>query len=829
MTILVNQIKHVLRRLRRSPMFTAIALVTLATGIGANTAVFSVIEGVLLKPLPYSKPDELAGVWLTAPGIGIKDVNASPSAYFIFREESRVFQDIGLYSKDSDSVTGLAEPEQVPTLNVTDGILPLLGVQPILGRWFTRKDDSPGSPETIMLSYGYWQRKFAGDRTVIGRRIDVNGRPREVIGVLPSTFRFLDAKPALLLPFRFDRGKLFLGNFSYEGIARLKPGVTLAQANADVARMLPIMYAKFPAPPGFDLKLFLDAHIAPNIRPLKQDVIGDIGSVLWVLMGTIGIVLLIACANVANLLLVRAEGRQQELAIRTALGADRRRIAADLLFESVSLGMVGGALGLGVAYGALRLLVAMGPASLPRLDEISIDPSVLLFAVAISLIAGVLFGLIPVFKYAGPQTGTALRQGGRTLSQSRERHRARSTLVVVQVALAMVLLIGSGLMIRTFEALRHVQPGFTLAEGVQTLRLYIPEAQVPDAERVVRMQQEILRKLTEIPGVSSAAFATSITMDGNSGGDPIFPEDRPYADGKLPPIRRFKFASPGFLHTMGNPLLAGRDFTWTDLYNKAPVAIVTENLAREYWREPSAALGKRIRDGTDGAWREIIGVAGNERDEGVNQKAPTTVYWPSLGKDLWGKGVNARRTVAFAIRSGRTGSDTFLKEIRQAIWSVNPNLPLFDVRTLDEIYTKSMARTSFTLVMLAVAGGMALLLGVVGIYGVISYSVSQRTREIGIRMALGARQRELTGMFVRHGLLLAGIGLAFGFAGAVALTRLMASLLFEISPVDPVTYGAVAIGLAGPRRWRVTCRRGARRRWNRWRRCGRSRQSELSE
>jgi predicted permease len=320
---------------------------------------------------------------------------------------------------------------------------------------------------------------------------------------------------------------------------------------------------------------------------------------------------------------------------------------------------------------------------------------------------------------------------------------------------------------------------------------------VSDAEQVVRMQQEILRKMAAIPGVWSAAFATSITMDGNSGGDPIFPQDKPYAEGKLPPIRRFKFASPGFLHTMGNPLIAGRDFTWNDLYDKAPVAIVTENLAREYWREPSAALGKRIRSDLKSPWREIVGVAGDERDQGADQKPATTVYWPALAKDLWGSGVTARRTVAFAIRSSRTGSEGFLKEIRQAIWSVNPNLPLFEVHTLDEIYRKSMARTSFTLVMLALAGGMALLLGVVGIYGVISYSVSQRTREIGIRMALGARRAELTGMFVRHGLLLASIGLAFGLGGAVALTRLMTSLLFEISPLDPVTYGAVAFGLAG--------------------------------
>jgi putative ABC transport system permease protein len=614
--------------------------------------------------------------------------------------------------------------------------------------------------------------------------------------VLPRTFRLANQSPAILLPFQFDRNKLNLGNFSFQSVARLKPGAAIAQASADIVRMIPIVNARFAPPNGASLKMFEAARLGPSLRPLKQDVVGDIASVLWVLMGTIGIVLLIACANVANLLLVRAEGRQQELAIRAALGAGFARISGELLLESVSLGVMGGALGLAVAYGALRALVAMAPAGLPRLEEISLDVPVLLFVLAVSLLSGALFGLIPIFKYAGPQIGGAIRHGGRTLSQSRERHRARSILVVVQVALALVLLIGSGLMIRTFQAMRHVRPGFTRPEEVQTLTISIPEAQVREPEQVVRMQDAILQKIAALPGVAAAAFASGVPMGGNSSFDPVLVEDHPASEGRVPPIRRYKFASPGFLHAIGNPLLAGRDYTWTDIYNMAPLAIVTENLAREYWGSPAAAIGKRIRENLTAPWREIVGVAGNERDNGVDRPAPTTVYWPALARDFWGRKTAARRTVTYAVRSNRTGSQGFLDQIRQAVWSVNPDLPLAGVKTLQEIYARSMARTSFALAMLAVSGGMALVLGIIGIYGVISYSVSQRTREIGIRIALGAQPPALTRMFIRHGLRLAAIGLAFGLAAAFALTRSMSSLLFGISPADPLTYAAVSLGLA---------------------------------
>jgi putative ABC transport system permease protein len=786
---------QIARRLLQLPVFTSVAVLTLALGIGANAAIFSVVDGVLLKPLPYPHADRLVVLDHSAAGLDLKRAGIAPFLYFTYREDGRLFDDVGMWQDDSLSVTGVGEPEQVVAMDVTDGLLPLLGAKTALGRLFTRLDDSPQGEPTVVLMAPYWHARFGSDPSVVGRRILLDGKAHEIIGVLSDSFTFLDEKPALIIPLGLDRSKVRLGQFSYQAIGRLKDGATLQQASSEIARLIPIGIARFPPFPGYSAKMFEDARLAPSLRALKDDVIGDIGSTLWVLMGTIGIVLLIACANVANLLLVRAEGRQQELAVRAALGATRRRIAYELLSESVLLGIVGGVFGLGLAYAVLRGLLVLAPANLPRLGNIGIDATVVAFTLVISVAAGLLFGIIPVFKYAGPHVAAGLRGGGRTSSASRERHRARNTLVVVQVALALVLLVGSGLMMRTFIAMRHVNPGFTSPRDVLTLRLFIPETQVKDAEAVARMHQAILEKIETIPGVTSVGLSSLVPMSGNGWNDPVYIADRNYTQNEIPPLRLFKFASPGLLKTMGTRLIAGRDLTWEDAFDKRHVALVSEGLARELWKEPSAAIGKQLRENLKSSWREVVGVVEDEHHRGLDQPAVTTVTFPFLMDSFEGDEGFVRRTMMYAIRSPRTGSAGFTNEVSRAIWSVNGNLPVASVRSLDELMRTSMARTSFTLIMLAVAGAMALLLGIAGIYGVIAYSVSQRTREIGIRMALGAQRSEVTSMFVRYGIRLVAIGLACGLVAAIGLTRLMTSLLFGISALDPVTYVMVCLGL----------------------------------
>jgi predicted permease len=793
---LLAQLKQVLRRLLRAPMFTAVTLITLAAGVGANIAVFSVLEGVLLKPLPYPHPNQLVGVWHTAPGLNLDDVNMAPSNYLVYRDQNRVFENIGMYEGDSVNITGQGNPEQVQAVDVTDGVLPTLGISPSLGRTFSRADATPGAPETVILGYGYWQRHFGGDRSVIGHSINVDGKLRQVVGVMPQSFRFLDwtIQPALYIPRQFDPNKTTLGQFSYNGIARLRPGQTLESANADIARMIPIVWTSFPAPPGFSVELFKKAHLGPRVRPLMHDVVGDVGQLLWVLMGSIGIVLLIACANVANLMLVRAEGRHQELAVCSALGASRGRIARDFLLESTVIGTLGSGLGLAVAWGALHLLVALAPSGLPRLQDIGIDLPVLTFTVVVALLSSLLFGSIPALRYANSRSSTGLREGGRTLSQGRERHRTRNTLVVVQVSLAFVLLICSGLMVRTFRAITHVSPGFD-ATPIQTLRISIPDAEVPDADKVIRTEEAMLRNMAAVPGVTSAGIANSVPLDGGQWSDPVFAQDHSYNQGQLPPLRRFKFASPGYFHTIGIPLVAGRDYTWDETYQKLPVAIISENFAREYWGTPQNALGKRIRVGTTDDWREIVGVVGDVHDDGINQDAPKIAYWPLLMNNFESDKVNVRRWVVFVVRSERAGSESLANDLRHAVWSVDSNLPVSDIRTEEFLYSKSMARTSFTLVMIGIAAAIALLLGIVGLYGVIAYSASQRRREIGIRIAVGAQRNDITGMFVRQGLLLAGIGVACGLVVAFGVTRLLTSLLFHVSPMDPLTWITASIAL----------------------------------
>jgi putative ABC transport system permease protein len=788
-------LRYSVRALRRAPVFTLVAALTLALGIGATTAVFTVVHGVLIKPLPFHDPDALVSLKHTA-----KDVNGGPpvgmslSLLLTYARENRSFEHVGVWSRGAEFVTDGRVPEEVTTLNVSVGTLRVLGVQPVMGRWFADQDHAPGSPEPVILMDGYWARRFGRDPAILGRHVAIDSRPRVVIGVMPASFRFLDETPDLVLPLRIDPGTLTLGGFNYEGVARLAPGVTVEQASADVLRMVPIWVEAWPSFPGFDRSAF--APLVPVMRPLKQELVGNAAGMLWVLMGTIGMVLVIACANVANLVLIRAQDRHHELTIRAALGAGRGRLARQLLAESLVLGLLGGAVGLLLAFAGLRVLSAIGPASLPRLQEITLDPMVLGFTLVLSLSAAILFGSIPVARFGDRRLAPTLLAGGRGSGDSRERHRARNILVVVQVALALVLLVGSGLMVRTFLTLRAVPPGFTDPDHVQLARITLSEAQVGEPERVLQLQRDMLRRLEKIPGVTGVSFTGNVPMAGERSRSAIYAEGVSIGDpSEPPPMRWFRYVAPGYFRTIGTRLVAGRDFTWADLDERRPVAVISENLARELWQRPGAAVGKRIREGDRSPWREVIGVVGNVYDDGVHRQAPEIVYWPSFMETFLGQQVNVRRAVTFAIRSNHAGSEDLLAQVRDAVTSVQAEVPLSRVRTLGEVYGRSMAATSFALVMLVIAAGMALLLGIVGIYGVIAYAVTQRSREIGIRAALGAPRRALAAMFVRHGVMLALAGIGCGLAGAVALTRVMESMLFGTSPLDPTIYVFVSLGL----------------------------------
>ena len=787
--------KNLLRRLWKSPAFALTAILTVGAAIGANALIFSVVNGVILKPLPYADPKSLVGAWLVAPGVMPGPLQQSAGTYFMIRDSGQSFQDIGLWQGGSVTITGRGEPEQIETLYVTDGTLPVLGIRPAQGRTFSKEDDLPNGPNVVLITHTYWQRAFGANRSAVGQSLMVNGTAREVIGVLPEDFQFLTAKPLVVLPLKIDRATTHAAGFNYQGIARLKPGVRLDQANADVARLLPSLTERFKLPPGFTKQMFDDARFGSLVRPLDVDVVGDIGNMLWILLGTVGLVLLVACANVANLFLVRAEARQQELAIRLALGAEARQVAWQLMSESLLIAMIGGVLGTALAYGGIQLLVHLQPAQLPRLSEITLDPIVLLFTLGVSLVAGLLFGAIPILKYARPQMASALKDSSRGSSEGRERHRARNTLVVAQVALAAVLLVASGLMVRTFIAIRDVPPGFQDPEAVLTLRISIPTAVVSDQAQVARMHEEIAHRIEAVGGVQSVGVTSAITMDGNSNNDPIWVEDFPGADAKIPPLRRMKYLGAGYFSTMGNPVIAGRDLNWTDSHTGAPVALLSDNLAREYWGEPARAIGKRVRRSSTTGWVEIVGVVGNERQDGATKPPPATIYWPMKVSEEIGGEPFVQRSLAYVIRSSRLQSPGFLGEVQQAVWGVNPTLPLARVRTLQQIYDQSMAQTQFVLVILGIAASVTLLLGLVGIYGVIAYIVSQRRREVGIRMALGAQSDTVQRIFVSRGLALTAIGLAVGLISAAASMRLLSSLLFGVNPFDPVTYVAVALSL----------------------------------
>ena len=804
---LIRDFRYAVRTLRKNLSFSATAVLTLALGIGATTAIFSVVYSVLIKPLPYPNADEL--VRIRHSDIGGERA-FSETMYLTYRDENRTFASIGLWHETSATLTDRGEPELVRALRVADGTLQALGTQPMRGRWFTEQEYGPVAevPEPVILSYAFWQRRFGGEEAALGREISMEApsgaraRPLaaqwQVVGIMPRSFRFLDMapQPDVIVAMRLDRARETINSFSYDALARLAPGVTAAEARADLERMLPIWLDAWPIQPGGSTKeAIANWRITPVVLPLKDDLVGGVATTLWVLMGAIGAVLLIACANIANLMLVRADARRQEFAVRAALGAVPARIARGLLVESLVLGAAGCGLGLGLAYVGVKFLVAMGPSDLPRLEEIAVYAPVLAFTLAVALASTVVFGAVPALKHA-LHIDTPLSGSPRGSSASRERSVTRSALVIVQVALALVLVVSAALMIRTFQALRDVDPGFSDPATIQTAGISIPFTLVSDPEQVSRvakitsLQREILNSIAALPGVASVGFVNDLPMGKGEWNGPVLVEGETIATGETPPSRRWNFVSPGYFEAMGTRMIAGRDITWSDIQAGGRVVVISEDFAREMAAEPAAALGRRVRLSSDQfGWDEVIGVVRRVHQDGLFEEGPSMVYWPvSTSNRLFG-----RLDGAFVIRSERAGTAGLMNEVRQAVRSVNGTIPMTLEGTMHDVYAGSLARTSFALVMLAIAGGMALALGVVGIYGVIAYVVSQRTREIGIRLALGACPRYLERMFLLHGLTLSGVGAVMGLVAAMAVGHLMSSLLFGIGPMDPVAYIAALL------------------------------------
>ena len=793
-----RNVRFSMRILRKNPGFAAAAIITLAIGIGANTAVFSVVDGVLLKPLAYPEPERLVSISHFAPGFGgIVDqtgLRLSTGMYFTYLRENHSFENMGVWNSSMVAVSGASEPEQVLAIGVSAGTLEALSVPPMLGHWFSAQEQKPGAPQTVLLTHSYWQQRFGGDPAVIGRTLSVDSRPRQVIGVMPKEFRMADLPASIITPMQLDEARAEAAGFNLESIGRLKPGISLDQASADMARMIPI-WIHFRNAAPIAVQVFSSWRVSPHLRPLRETIVGNVGQVLWLVMGTLGAVMLIACANVVNLLLVHIEGRHQELSVRAALGAGRARLLHELLTESGVLVSVGALLGLGFASAGVRLLERIAPANLPRLTEIAVDRRAAGFALAVAAISTLLLGLAAAWRQGGR---LSLRGGGRTSSAGPERQRARDILVVAQVSLALVLLISSGLMIRTFQNMRTAELGFTGAAQIQTVRLVVPPALVQDTERVTRMQQDIRDRLAAVPGVTDVGFSSAVPLEGaQPNWDGIFAEGQTISPDAYPPARMFRNVAPGFFKAMGTRVIAGRDYAWDDLYGGSKRVLVSENLAREFWGSPAAAIGKRVSTRPESPRFEVIGVVEDVRISGPNQPAPAVVYWPSyytlpfLAQDVR----IAIRSAVFVIRSPRAGTQSLAEDIRKAIWSVNGNLALANMLTMEQIAGRSRGRTSFALVMLAIAGGMALLLGIVGIYGVLAYAVAQRRKEVGIRLALGAEPAAVQRMFLRQGLFLSLTGCALGIGGAVVLSRLMRFLLFGVTPLDPMTYVVMPVVL----------------------------------
>ena len=787
---MLRDVRAAVRGLARKPFFTALAGITLALGIGANTAIYSVVDAVLLDPLPYPDSHRVVSMNHTAPGMGVPVVPQSEGTYLYYQEEMRSLQSFAVFSEDNINLITDGEPQRVTAASVSQEFFDVLGVAPLLGRGLLPGEDREGAPEPVaVLGYGLWRQTFGGDAGVVGRVVEMDGVMRRVVGVMPEGFQF-PGESTLWVPIHINDTDPDLGSFGLLGIGRLAGDATVASANVEMQELL---YRFSDAhPEEISREILEQTGIRPDVKPLKDLYVSDVRQALWILLGTVGFVLLIACANVANLFLVRAEGRQREQALRTALGASRADIMRQYLAESVTLALGGGLLGLGLAVLGVKGLLRLAPVAIPRASEIGIDGSVLLFTLVISLGAGLLFGLFPIVGYARPDLSGALKEGGRASTSGKERHRLRSSLVVAQVALALVLLVGSGLMARSFMTLRSVDPGFQQADRL-VFRVSLPSAEYATAEATRVFHESLQERLAAIPGAGSAALASAIPLEQTKNASPMEPSEEPYPEGELGPIVNWRQVSPGFFATMGTPLVEGRELTTDDGADRARSVVISETLARMFWPGESA-VGRRLQpQGSPEMSWEVVGVARNVRFERLDREPEAIMYFPLIAGST--RQPTPTRQLAAVVEVSGANPLAFVDAARQALRDVDPRLPMVDPTTVERITRDAMAATSFTVVLLGIAAGIALLLGSVGIYGVIAYVVTRRTQEIGVRMALGAPASLVLRQVVGQGMTLTGVGIAVGLLGSWGVSRVLSSLLYGVTATDPLTYAGTAAGL----------------------------------
>jgi predicted permease len=779
---LSQDVRYGARMLLKNPGFTAIAVLALALGIGANSAIFSVVNGLLLRPLPYKNPNQLVVIWENATHLGFPKNTPSPANFLDWQKQATVFDGMGAFAERTFNLTGVGEPERLEGRRVSANLFSLLGVQPILGRSFVPEDDKPGT-KVALLNESLWKRRFGSDPAVIGRSLALNGESYTVVGVLPNSVRlpaFGTWRDQVWVPMAFPAEEAAQrGNHFLEVIGRMKPGVTLAQARAEMETITGRLAQQYPED---------NTRISSVVNPLHEEIVGNMKPALLILLGAVAFVLLIACANVANLLLARAAARHKEIALRLALGADRIRLTKQLLVESVMLSLLGAAVGLLLAYAGLQVLTRFIPPDVAHAEMITIDAKVLVFTLIVALVTGLIFGLAPASQATHFNLNDTLKEGGRDSGAGPRGKRLRSALVIAEVAVSFILLIGAGLLINSFMHLRNLDPGFR-ADHLLALNVDLSEVKYPDTARRTAFFDEVVRRIQALPGVRSVAVAGNLPFTYNGDSMPIGVEGLPDPPPDQWPDVIWRTVGPNYFSTMGIPLVRGRDFTDQDTLDTTLGVVISEKTAKHYWPNEDP-IGKRLKPGSTAGsspWRTVIGVVKDVRQNDFVAEPKMQMYFS----------FRQVRTLMANALVVRTTVDplSLATSVRNSVWAVDKDQTVANMDSMEHIVAGAVARQRFSMLLLAIFAGVALVLAAVGIYGVMSYSVAQQTREIGIRMALGAQRSDVLKMTIKQGLQLVGLGLAIGLAAAFILTRVMATLLFGISATDPFTFVTISLVL----------------------------------